>query len=72
MAMMPPARGLREGDEVGLLDRALARAHHDEPLSSCSGNCLHADQRGDLLALVHLQRFTIALPLPLRPTSGIS
>ena len=52
--MMPAERGFENAAEVRLLDRALARAHHDEALAFFLGERLHAQQRRDLLALGHV------------------
>ena len=73
IAMMPPARGLRERRQVGLLDRALARAHHDEPLALVLGELLHARaarRSSRRPAIVHQVRDRLALAAR-GPTSGI-
>ena len=51
--MMPPARGLLNDGQVGLLDDALAAAHDDELLVLLLREFLDRQQRRDLLALFH-------------------
>ena len=70
IAMMPPARGLLNGDEVGLLDHALARAHDDELLILLARELLDREQRGDLLAFFHRHQVDDRLALAAGPDVG--
>ena len=63
---------IAERGQVGLLDRALARAHDDELLFLAARPLLDGKERGDLLAFLHRHQVGDALPLPPGPTSGIS
>ena len=57
---------VRERRQVGLLDGAVPRAHHDEALAFFGRELLHAQQRGELLALGHVHeiRDRLALAAP--------
>ena len=65
--------GIAERRQVGLLDDALAAAHHDELLIVLgSGNSLTARSAAIFSPSSIATRFAIAFPLPPGPTSGIS
>jgi hypothetical protein len=57
--------------QVGLLDHALARAHHDE-LLIVFGEVADREQRGDLLAGFHRHEVGDCLAAVGRPDVGIS
>ena len=63
IAMMPLGARIAERGHVGLLDRALARAHHDELLIFLLGEFLHREQRRDLLAGFELDQVDDRLAL---------
>ena len=68
MAMMPPARGIAERRQLGLLDRALARAHDDEVRRRRTPG--PASIAAIFSPASICTRLAIALPRPSGPTSG--
>ena len=70
IAMMPPARGLRNDDRSVFLITPLRRAHHDELLIFLLRELLHRQQRGDLLPLLHRHQVRDRLALAARADVG--
>ena len=70
IAMMPPARGLLNARQVGLLDHALARAHDDELLVLVGRPFLDGEERRDLLAFLHRHEVGDGLALAARTDVG--
>ena len=68
--MMPLGRGIAERPEVGLLDGALAGAHHDELLLVGLGELLHGQERRDLLVAFELDEIDDRLALAARSDVG--
>ena len=68
--MMPLGARIAEGGQVGLLDRALAGAHHDELLLFLLREFLHREERRDLLVRFQLDQVHDRLALAARADVG--
>ena len=68
--MMPPDARIPERRQVGLLDHALARAHHDVLLILLGRELLDRQERGNPLAFLELHEVDDRLTLPARTDVG--